>query len=459
MSGAFARFGKFISSAPRNGAGRQLFSAAGYAGPRRIVLLATTSLAVLGLVVLVASSGHHAPPFSHDARMASVDPLPGGLHSTPEQQQLATTAETTQANAALHRGKSYTPPMAPSVKVLPAQLRVEQPDPIPAPGPQPVATVRPAPAPHRELVPRPLQVAFPLPLDPPAAAAPVPAPAPRVIAVADTMPEPTATQAYRQQINALFSQWGGRLPRTDVVLPPKASPGDQGGGGNAGDRNGDRNGSGQAYSGAAARHGAEGARGASVLPVSVREDNRGRVLVPAGRGVYAHPILAVSSDASAPVVLEADSGPIAGDRMIGSFARQKDRLVIHVNQVIHHGESIGVDGLVIAPGSMEVGVASDVDQHYVSRFLLPAAAAFVAGLGQAIAQTSNTATVLSPFGGASYATRLNINQQLGVAAGAAASQVGAALTAAAPKGPTVSLEPNVAVGVMFLSSVTAHDRQ
>jgi len=180
------------------------------------------------------------------------------------------------------------------------------------------------------------------------------------------------------------------------------------------------------------------------------------ILVPAGRGVYAHPILTVNSDASSPVVLQADSGPIAGDRMIGTFAKQNDRLVIRINTVIHQGQSIGTDAVVVAPETMEAGVASDVDQHYLARFILPAAAAFVQGLGQAIATTSNTAAVLSPFGGAAYATHLNLNQQLGVAAGAAAGQIGAVLNQAAPKGPTVSLEANVAVGVMFLSNVTIH---
>jgi intracellular multiplication protein IcmE len=45
---------------------------------------------------------------------------------------------------------------------------------------------------------------------------------------------------------------------------------------------------------------------------------------------------------------------------------------------------------------------------------------------------------------------------LGVAAGVAASQVANTLNQAAPKGPTISLDANVAVGVMFLSNVTAH---
>src|SRR5208337_3294248 len=163
----------------------------------------------------------------------------------------------------------------------------------------------------------------------------------------------------------------------------------------------------------------------------------GELLIPAGRGVYAHPVLAVNSDATAPVVLQADTGPIAGDCMTGTFARQNDRLVIHVNTVVHDGQSIGVDGLVIAPDTMEASVASGVDEHYVGRIVLPAAAAFVQGLGQAIATTSNTAAVISPFGGITTATNLNFQQQV-------------------PKGPTVTLDANVAIGVMFLTPVVLH---
>ena len=92
----------------------------------------------------------------------------------------------------------------------------------------------------------------------------------------------------------------------------------------------------------------------------------------------------------------------------------------------------------------------------LSLFALPAAAAFVAGLGQALATTSNTAAVLSPFGGVATTTHLNLSQQLGVAAGAAANQIGSTLNQAAPKGSTVTLAANVSVGVMFLSNVVSH---
>jgi intracellular multiplication protein IcmE len=399
------------------------------------VILTVAALAVLALVVVVAMTGRDAPANSHDARMKHVDPLPGGLNSTPEQDALARTADSARAQSSLERGVSFTPPMAPSVPVLPPPSQVEKVAARQEAVRHPAFAGRPPPASK----PVPVRVAFPAALapEPPAAALAEPQAQPIRLAAAG---DPKTEEAYSKQIGDLFSQWGGRTPRTDVVLPPS----EEDGAGTSGD-----GGEGRAP-------GVTSREPSPPVPAAPRAADPAEILIPAGRGVYAHPILAVNSDASSPVVMQADSGPIAGDRMIGTFAKQADRLVIRINTVIHQGQSIGTDGVVVAPETMEAGVASDVDQHYLARFILPAAAAFVQGLGQAIATTSNTAAVLSPFGGAAYSTHLNLNQQLGVAAGAAAGQVGAVLNQAAPKGPTVSLEANVAVGVMFLSNVTMH---
>ena len=107
---------------------------------------------------------------------------------------------------------------------------------------------------------------------------------------------------------------------------------------------------------------------------------------------------------------------------------------------------------------METTVASSVDEHYLARFALPAAAAFVSGLGQALATTSNTNSVLSPLGGTSYSTQLNFPQQLGVGAGVAAQQLSNTLNQQAPRSPTIHVDANVNVGVMFLAPVTENSR-
>jgi intracellular multiplication protein IcmE len=267
--------------------------------------------------------------------------------------------------------------------------------------------------------------------------APQSTPAPLPPETVTVAANPQAVKAYSKEIGDLFSQWGGRAPKTDVVMPPPATP--SGASAPAGQSGG-----------AAGRVSDPAAR---VTPVSTAAKPAATVLIPAGRGIYAHPILALSSDQSSPVVMQADSGPIAGDRMVGSFERQNDRLVIHINSIVHQGQTIGCDGVVVAPDTMEASVATGVDEHYMSRIVLPAAAAFVQGLGQALATTSNSVSVLSPLGGATTATNLNFHQQLGVAAGAAAGQIGSVLNQEAPKGPTVTLDANVGVGVMFLSDV------
>ena len=139
--------------------------------------------------------------------------------------------------------------------------------------------------------------------------------------------------------------------------------------------------------------------------------------------------------------------------------RRGDRLVVTLNSItLQNGAQQTIDALVIAPDSMETAVASSVDQHYVARFVLPVAAAFVAGLGQAI-QQSNAVVAVSPLGGYTAQNHLNFNQQLGVAAGAAGSQLQNLFLENAPKGPTVKLDAGVNVGVIFLKPLTAEAKR
>ena len=79
VSGALARFRlrshKFSSG--------RLFNGSGNAGPRRLAVIGLVMATMVAVVVLVALGGRHAPPTSRDARLKAVDPLPGGLYSTP----------------------------------------------------------------------------------------------------------------------------------------------------------------------------------------------------------------------------------------------------------------------------------------------------------------------------------------------------------------------------------------
>ena len=403
---------------------RGILTNAGQAGTRRLLLIGVSGLALATLAVIVVTSGHHVQPFSQDAHMKPVDALPGGLHTTPEQDALALQANTAHANTALATGNSYTPPLAPSATVV-AQNAVQAPT-----APTAAASL---PAPHFAPPPPPAVVTVDEPVFPPQTIT-APESAPAQATYTQVAATPQQVTMYSQQINDLFNQWGGKAPETDVVLPPST----------------------KSENASFASGSGQGAQAADPPPKSASPSGQasaGTVLVPGGRGIFAHPILALNSDQTSPVVMQADSGPIAGDRMIGNFERQDTRLVIRINSIVHQGQTISRDGVVVAPDTMEASVATGVDEHYMSRVILPAAAAFVQGLGQAIATTSNSVQVLSPLGGATTATNLNLRQQLGVGAGVAGAQVGSFLNQAAPKGPTVTLDANVGVGVMFLTDV------
>ncbi len=411
---------------------RGRFNGTGTAGPRRILVVAGIGGAVAA--VLIAVTLHQSTPdlVSHPGRMPAADPLPGGPNSNPYQDALAARSNQDAAARQREAGESFTPQIAPS------QSYTDKPG----------------------KKTRALLTSPPLPPEPAKAA---PAPVPASLTTSDATAPPAAIRVaspqagqeqarngasgndpYAAAITRMMGGWGSRPPRTEVILLPDPAEAQE----DPRSRGGPRSG-GQGSGDAAAAVASPAAAGSA-------HQSRARVLIPAGRGVYAHTVTASSSDQNSPVVLEADSGPIAHARLIGSFSREDDRLVIRVTKMTYGGQQVGVDGIVLAPGTMEAGAASSVEQHYVARFALPAGAAFVAGLGQAFAQ-SNSTVVASPLGGATAFQRLNLGQQLGVGAGVAGGRIGQALDQAAPRGPTVKLDANSSVGVMFLSDVTAPD--
>ena len=331
MSGAFGELGSFkCGIARRAPAACSTAPAAPGRGGWRCLLRRAS--AVAGLVVASRCPGGTRRSVSRDARMKAVDPLPGGLHSTPEQDALALRANDTQAQAALRSGR-----------LLHAADRAE---PVGAAG-------------------RRLRVR---------AGGAGAAAAPRSRSSSARPPRPTVRRLCRPRLLCPRRRCRRRGRRRRRSFRSRRRLSIRGGAGHLeADR---RSVLAMGRPRAAHRHGsapdAAGRRAAGRRrPASVADTQRqrrgritdaglgrarrerGRVLIPAGRGVYAHPILAVSSDASSPVVLQADSGPIAGDRMIGTFARQNNRLVIHINSVEHRwredrrgwrGDRAGHDG-------------------------------------------------------------------------------------------------------------------
>jgi intracellular multiplication protein IcmE len=402
-----------------------LLGGAGRGGPLRLVgILSAVALSV-GVAIFVSMHSDRFQPQSQVAKMKPGNLLPGGLEGTPAQDALLKTDSQEKAHRAGEKHESYTPPMPSSNPFnghLPTEVGMGE-----SQGFEPtIAKVETPPAPA--IVPEP-SPAF-TPPEPLAPEHELNGARVERVASDEGAAEAAAAEAQgahqqrQKAIGDMLNAWNPKPPQTTVVLEPavlKEGPGDS------------------------------SALGKGVGSGTTPE----KVLIPAGRGVYAHTILAVDSDTNGPIVLEADTGPIAGDRMIGTFSKSGlDRLIVRVETVEHRGKALEANGIVVAPDSMEEAVATSVDEHYLERFVLPAAAAFVQGLGTAVAMGNSTTTV-SPFGGTTQSFGpLTVKQEALVAGGAAAQAVGNAMTASIPKGPTVHLAANVSVAVMFLSNVS-----
>lgn len=409
---------------------RQIFSQASRGGNRRLLAIICGVATLLSTTLIVSSIRHKELPRSDSGKPQAANPLPGGLNSNPRQQALREDQIQDEAKHAQISGQSYSPDIAPGTATHPShkppQLAVAQEvgagdEPNPAMAKPPTA-----PAPH---------VPYVVP------SAPVVAvqtdPGFRSDIPRDAQQQKDAFARYRRAIMDLSGRLNGRLPVTDVMYEQAEM----------------KNTRKKEFAAPPTPSSAATANSQSTSP---------RVLLPAGRGIFAHTVSATNSDLGGEIILEADSGPLAGDRMKASVRRaggHLNRLVLRVEQVFHKNapKPIDVEGMVVAPDTMEAAVASSVDQLYLERFVLPAAAAFVQGLGQAIEMTSNTTGSIGALGNVNYVQSLNFPQQLGVAAGAAASQVNSALTQQMPTQARVNLASQVSVGVIFMSPII--DRQ
>lgn len=416
----------------------RVFSGAAGDGPKRLAIIGSIIVAILAAVVIFMFLGHRsAPVVSPVAKMQPADPLPGGQQGSVRFHELARDQARDQGLAAQAKGATFVAPLE--------------------------GNIAPEPGPHA-------------PMADPLSALPVPKPKAAFIAGAGTPaqnadvanpfhPVPTnqaahygasptqqpvkldqnQVHAYDAAMKQLFDGMGGKGAETKTwvaaVTNNSGSIGDAGLPGNGAD--------------GLARRASDPSSEAAVTPPLAAKRAR-KILMPADRGIYGITKLASNTDGGGPVIVEAESGPIAGDRMRGSFEQKDDRMVVMLTSLHHDGHDIPIQAILVTPDTMETTVASRVDEHYMARFALPAAAAFVSGLGQAIAQ-SNTTTVASPLGGATGFTHLNFNQELGVAAGAAGAQIGQVLTQSAPKKATVFLDAETPVGIVFLESVDDPD--
>ncbi len=219
--------------------------------------------------------------------------------------------------------------------------------------------------------------------------------------------------------------------------------------GGEGEGNG-RGGVGQGNFGAGQGAAGAGGIGAPLQPLEI--------VIAAGSIVYAQLLNEANSDVVGPIVALVAQGPFSGSRVLGSFSRQEDLLVLQFNTLVtKDGYSVPIQSFAMDPDTTLTGMATEVDHRYWRRIILPAAASFIQGMGEAIAERGTTVTVNNSGGTTTTQDNSQIDTKEELAKGVEKSfdKIGSLLDEEAGETePLVIVKAGTPLGLLFLQSVT-----
>ena len=198
--------------------------------------------------------------------------------------------------------------------------------------------------------------------------------------------------------------------------------------------------------------GANGATGTMAPPQPLD------IVVAAGSIVYAQLLNEANSDVVGPIVALVAQGPFSGARVLGSFSRQEEYLVLQFNTLVtKDGYSVPIQTYALDPDTTLTGMATEVDHRYWKRIILPAAASFIQGIGEAIAESGTSVTVNNSSGTTTTQDSGSIDTKEELAKGVEKSfeKIGSMLDEEGnDTEPLVIVKAGSPLGLLFMQSVT-----
>lgn len=181
------------------------------------------------------------------------------------------------------------------------------------------------------------------------------------------------------------------------------------------------------------------------------------VIIPAGNIAYGQLLNALNSDVPGPVLVHVLSGPFTGGRALGQFQMSDEYLILTFKAIVKDGVYYDIDGIAMDENTTLTGLRSDVDRHYFTRVILPAAASFISGYASAVAETGTTTTTTSGGGVVENDPEPDTEEELYKGLEEAADSVSDVLDENADRPITVKLAKGTTMGILFMKPVTTED--
>lgn len=181
------------------------------------------------------------------------------------------------------------------------------------------------------------------------------------------------------------------------------------------------------------------------------------VIVPAGNIAYGQLLNELNSDIRGPVLVHVLSGPFTGGRALGQFTLQDEYLVLSFTAIVKDAVYYKINGIALDENTTLTGQQSDIDRHYFTRIILPAAAEFISGYASAVAETGTTTTTTAGGGVVQDDPEPDATEEVYKGVESAADTVSDILDENADRPITVKLHKGTTMGILFMESVTTED--
>lgn len=204
------------------------------------------------------------------------------------------------------------------------------------------------------------------------------------------------------------------------------------------------------------RSGDSGSRNSDEFTFEKDGDEIETIIIPAGEVFYGQMVTTANSDVDGPILANIYSGPLRGARLLGRFEKtDANLLVLTFDKIVIDGYDYQIEAVAVDPETVSPGVVTDVDYHWLTRVILPGAAAFIEGMGRAYAEQENTIAVQ---GDTVLQTTPPLNTTGKIATGVSemASVVGEIFEDEADKvdEPTVIVAAGTPIGILFIDALT-----
>lgn len=179
------------------------------------------------------------------------------------------------------------------------------------------------------------------------------------------------------------------------------------------------------------------------------------VIIPAGKVVYGQTLLEVNSDVPTTVLAQMVSGPLKGWKLLGTFSVLEDIGLIGIEfetAVNEEGDMHNISAILLDPDTTLAGQRTSINRRYLRRVVYPAAAAFIEGFADAIAETDEDVTVVD---GAAVQTTEESDTEDAIAEGIreAASGVTDIINQQAQVPVRIIIAAGTPIGVFFIENV------